>query len=276
MNTKKYIVIGLAVVLIVAMAALIFFSQKRTSSKSINTAEEAVSYLEQMYPEVRGYASGANELPSKSVSVEKSDNDWYVAFVQEGSGRPIIGAKCFLIRSDDTVIEREFTASIDDANTNFSAQKCSTVGDVEAPSEEPGVVGGWSSDDSGPANRPLAGGDSDEHGCKGSAGYSWCGAKNKCLRIWEEPCPSQNDSGCSIENCHGLDIQCGSNPPAACNMMYMVGDKCRTYASCGVENGTCHQIQNPKFAACKSCVDTCIGKYKDQPMEQMDCESKCE
>ena len=34
------------------------------------------------------------------------------------------------------------------------------------------------------------GGDRDEHGCIGSAGYSWCDVKNKCLRVWEEPCES--------------------------------------------------------------------------------------
>lgn len=34
----------------------------------------------------------------------------------------------------------------------------------------------------------LVGNDSDEHGCKGSAGYSWCDAKQKCLRVWEENC----------------------------------------------------------------------------------------
>ena len=32
------------------------------------------------------------------------------------------------------------------------------------------------------------GGDRDEHGCIGSAGYSWCAAKQKCLRPWEEKC----------------------------------------------------------------------------------------
>jgi len=26
------------------------------------------------------------------------------------------------------------------------------------------------------------------HECLGSVGYSWCEAKNKCLRVWEEPC----------------------------------------------------------------------------------------
>ncbi len=39
-----------------------------------------------------------------------------------------------------------------------------------------------------PPSEQRVGGDRDEHGCIGSAGYSWCEAKNKCLRIWEEAC----------------------------------------------------------------------------------------
>jgi hypothetical protein len=35
---------------------------------------------------------------------------------------------------------------------------------------------------------PCVGCDRDIHGCIGSAGYSWCEAKQKCLRIWEENC----------------------------------------------------------------------------------------
>lgn len=39
---------------------------------------------------------------------------------------------------------------------------------------------------------PLLGGDSDEHGCKGSAGYSWCEVKQKCLRVFEEKCEEED------------------------------------------------------------------------------------
>jgi len=39
---------------------------------------------------------------------------------------------------------------------------------------------------------PLLGGDRDEHGCIGSAGYSWCGPKQKCLRTWEESCETDS------------------------------------------------------------------------------------
>lgn len=34
----------------------------------------------------------------------------------------------------------------------------------------------------------MLGGDRDEHGCIGSAGYSWCEVKSRCLRVWEEKC----------------------------------------------------------------------------------------
>jgi hypothetical protein len=39
-----------------------------------------------------------------------------------------------------------------------------------------------------PSSQPILGGDKDIHGCIGSAGYSWCEPKQKCLRVWEESC----------------------------------------------------------------------------------------
>ena len=41
----------------------------------------------------------------------------------------------------------------------------------------------------------LVGGDKDEHGCIGSAGYSWCEAKSECLRPWED----EWDETCDVE-----------------------------------------------------------------------------
>lgn len=42
---------------------------------------------------------------------------------------------------------------------------------------------------------PIVGGDRDEHGCIGSAGYSWCEPKQECLRPWETPCnPSPEEA----------------------------------------------------------------------------------
>jgi len=41
-----------------------------------------------------------------------------------------------------------------------------------------------------PGENGMVGNDKDEHGCIGSAGYSWCEGKQKCLREWEESCNS--------------------------------------------------------------------------------------
>ena len=38
------------------------------------------------------------------------------------------------------------------------------------------------------APTPVVGGDRDAHGCIGSAGYSWCDARQECIRPWEEYC----------------------------------------------------------------------------------------
>ncbi len=39
----------------------------------------------------------------------------------------------------------------------------------------------------------LVGGDGDVHGCRASAGYEWCEAKQSCFRSWEDPpCPTGN------------------------------------------------------------------------------------
>jgi hypothetical protein len=45
----------------------------------------------------------------------------------------------------------------------------------------------------GQPEEPIVGGDRDEHGCIGSAGYSWCEPKQKCLRVWEEECYASDE-----------------------------------------------------------------------------------
>lgn len=44
----------------------------------------------------------------------------------------------------------------------------------------------------------LSGNDRDAHGCIGSAGYQWCQAKGKCLRIWEETCSITAQFKCAM------------------------------------------------------------------------------
>jgi len=55
---------------------------------------------------------------------------------------------------------------------------------VEAPINTPDITNNVPTTTS----NNIVGGDRDAHGCIGSAGYTWCAVKNKCLRIWEEKC----------------------------------------------------------------------------------------
>lgn len=43
-----------------------------------------------------------------------------------------------------------------------------------------------------PNRKNIIGGDKDEGGCLVGAGYSWCKEKNKCVRVWEEPCTTED------------------------------------------------------------------------------------
>lgn len=65
---------------------------------------------------------------------------------------------------------------------------------------------------------PMPGSDRDEHGCIPSAGYSWCEAKQKCLRPWEEDCALGtgqfnllvSDAEADIGNFNYLNVSFGS------------------------------------------------------------------
>ncbi|WP_066059538.1 hypothetical protein [Halioglobus sp. HI00S01] len=47
------------------------------------------------------------------------------------------------------------------------------------------LVSACSGGDGGGTGSPAVGSDVDEHGCKASAGYSWCAKTQQCERPWE-------------------------------------------------------------------------------------------
>lgn len=59
-----------------------------------------------------------------------------------------------------------------------------------------------------PPQGNSVGSDRDSHGCIGSAGYTWCEAKQKCIRIWEENCfdEMQNQLQFLLANKFGLNM----------------------------------------------------------------------
>jgi hypothetical protein len=87
--------------------------------------------------------------------------------------------------------------------------------------------------------------------------------------------PSPITDKCGIENCHGLDITCGSNVPEACTEIYMAGDNCRQFASCEIIDGDCQLVTTEKFESCKACVEQCEEDYADDQIKFFQCESQC-
>jgi len=73
----------------------------------------------------------------------------------------------------------------------------------------------------------------------------------------------EEEEECGMENCHGLDITCGSNVPDACTMEYQIGDGCRQYAKCEMKDDECVMKESNQFENCKSCVEDCLDKFEN-------------
>jgi hypothetical protein len=87
----------------------------------------------------------------------------------------------------------------------------------------------------------------------------------------ETPAPS----GCGFTTCHGLDLACGTDAPQVCTMEYRIGDKCRQYARCDTTGGGCTLVKEPKFTACRSCVEQCQIAAGPDNLAAFSCEEKC-
>jgi len=115
----------------------------------------------------------------------------------------------------------------------------------------------------GCSSEPIVGGDKDEHGCIGSAGYQWCSTTQKCQRFWEEPCPSEEEI-CNVdEDCIPLPSECHPmtcinkkfeskyERPQVCTMIYMI-----------------NAAYNPEDCICIEGL--CVNKNKDKGREEFE------
>ncbi len=84
---------------------------------------EAISLIKKLYPQLQDFPS--DNLPPKAIYVEKSNVGWYVIFETQGSGIPIIAAKCFLVDNLKTVTQiGEYKPEIGEMKTNISFKTC--------------------------------------------------------------------------------------------------------------------------------------------------------
>ena len=96
-RTRKIGILALAVAIFIAVSTVYLVNNNKTDL----TESEAISLLKNAYPEFKDYPN--DNLPPQSIQTKQASNGWYVAFVQEGSGRPILEAKCFLVTDDKTI-----------------------------------------------------------------------------------------------------------------------------------------------------------------------------
>ena len=99
---KKIQKIGILALVFVILIAVSILCLVRNNNKTDLTESEASSLLKAAYPEFKNYPN--DNLPPQSIQTKQASNGWYVAFVQEGSGRPILEAKCFLVTDDKTIM----------------------------------------------------------------------------------------------------------------------------------------------------------------------------
>ncbi len=105
----------------------------------------------------------------------------------------------------------------------------------------------------------IVGGDKDIHGCIGSAGYSWCEIKNKCLRVWEEKC----EIATSTDNVVNKNDSCAQKEgvwypkESICEVNQLSESQCK--ASGGEFNGCASACRHdPTAQMCTmQCVLTC-------------------
>jgi len=124
MKDKVLTVTLVLLILLCAGFLLWFIAAPKISGKETIDEASAVQIIKSQFPELKEYPN--NQLPPKSLLTERSDEGWYVAFVQEGSGRPIISAKCYFVDNTKNIMSiRTYTPDIgDDSPEIFSAKTC--------------------------------------------------------------------------------------------------------------------------------------------------------
>lgn len=114
-----------------------WFITRPEISKQENINETAaIELVKNKYSDLKEYPS--DQLPPKSIKTEKTADGWYVAFIQEGSGRLIIRATCFFVNNNKNVARiDEFNPNINDTALNISPKTCRTAMLSDDQTEKP-------------------------------------------------------------------------------------------------------------------------------------------
>ena len=94
------------------------------------TEEDAIALVRQTHSELAGYPA-PTAFPPTQINAERNESGWYLAFVQQGSGRPILSARCFFVpfdarlRPKGQVVETgSFIPAVSDTRRNIHPRDC--------------------------------------------------------------------------------------------------------------------------------------------------------
>jgi hypothetical protein len=124
MKNKPFVLISILIPVLCALAIFWYFIDSKTKTPATVSEAKAIETIKNQFPELKEYPS--NKLAPKSIKTEQSPDGWYVAFIQEGSGRPIISAKCYLIDNQKNIMsEKAYNPAIgEDSIAEFSPITC--------------------------------------------------------------------------------------------------------------------------------------------------------
>ena len=115
-----------------ALCSLYYFKPDRTGVRSwwnssgkqgFIDERDAIRILQDTYPELSAYPSDG--LPPRSIRTEQAPDGWYVAFIQEGSGLPILSARCYYVGNNQTTrLTGMVNQSIMVLPGDFSPKRC--------------------------------------------------------------------------------------------------------------------------------------------------------
>lgn len=119
MKNNLFYILGFIIITIVT-ASIVYVKVQKLSE------DQAISILKNTYPEFKNYPR--YDFPPEVITTEKGAHGWYVAFSIEGSGIPIIHAKCFFVDDSQNITSLgEFRGGY---NFDFSIKFCDGLGEV--------------------------------------------------------------------------------------------------------------------------------------------------
>jgi hypothetical protein len=208
--------VGMSIIIIVAITAGIFVWQsardnweESASAVSIPTSQIRKNKLEENYPEANEVRTvdelASLDLPEGTDVVVRGRPGDCVRFKMLAEDYDGPGNGCYLMGEKYSINLGNYgTEKYRGQPEIVVSGKASFCGGKKTPRRICGLNNTVAN------NNDIVGGDRDSHGCIGSAGYSWCEEKGRCLRVWEEECEICGKEGESIggkinECCDGLE-----------------------------------------------------------------------